>query len=80
MDNELEIVTNEGIEIADEVATTAAKSTQYGPIAVGVGCGLIGGALLFWGVSKLIAKARAKKAAQFEAVSEPVKDEPKTEA
>ena len=66
MDNKLEIVTevaeNEGLE----VATTAAKSTsQIKPIAAGVGVGLLGGVLICWGVSKLIAWSKAKKEAKI---------------
>lgn len=66
MDNNLEIVTevteNEGLE----AVTTAAKSTsQIKPIAAGVGVGLLGGALICWGVSKLIAWNKAKKEAKI---------------
>lgn len=77
MDKELEIVTNEGLEVADEVTTTAAKTTsQLGPIMLGVGGGLLGGALICWGISKIRAYYKAKKQQAAQPVQKPVKDEP----
>ena len=64
--DKLEIVTeateNEGLEA---VATAAKSTSQIKPIAAGVGVGLLGGALICWGVSKLIAWGKAKKEAKI---------------
>lgn len=73
MDKELEIVTNEGLDVAEEVTTATAKTTsQLGPIMLGVGGGLLGGALICWGISKIRAYCKAKK----QQAEQPVKDEP----
>ena len=64
----LEIVANEGLEVAEEVTTSAVKSSsQTKAIAVGAGAGLLVGGLIFWGVSKLIAWHKNKKQAVVEA-------------
>lgn len=69
MDNELEIVTNEGIDVAEKATTS-----QYGSIAAGFAIGALLGGVVVWGVSKLIARHNAKKQIP-ETTSEPAKDE-----
>lgn len=72
MAEELKIVSNDGLEVAEDVAEAAVeKTTQWGPIAVGVGAGVLGGALLFLGISKLIKMRKAKKIEAQEEVAIP---------
>lgn len=72
MAEELKIVSNDGLEVAEDVAEAAVeKTTQWGPIAVGVGAGILGGALLFLGVSKLIRMRKAKKIEAQEEIAMP---------
>lgn len=71
MDNELEIVSNEGIAVAEEVAKES-KFNQYLPVLGGTAIGLIGGAAIYCLVTKvIIPKITAKK----NKPAEPSKDE-----
>lgn len=61
MDNELEIVSNETLTATEEVVKNG-KVNQYLPILGGTAAGLLIGAVIFYGVEKLIKFNKAKKA------------------
>ena len=77
MDNELEIVPNEVITNTAEAMPTNSNASQYLPIALGVGAGLVAGVLLCkFAIDPLLSKLKERKAAKK---AEAAKEEPKTE-
>lgn len=77
MDNELEIVNNEGM-VSDMVPQKPGFLATYGPIIGGATAAVAVGTLLYFFVAKpLYAKYKAKKAAEAKP-AEPA-DEPKAE-